>query len=84
MQRYSDVIARIQALGAAECEIVGPAMGHPMWGLSCSRPGPQRRQILITTGVHGDEPAGVEATLQFLEGFGSVYLEHFDFFIIPS
>jgi protein MpaA len=83
MPRYSDVIARIQALDAAECEIIGPATGHPMWGLSCARPGPQRRQILITSGVHGDEPAGVEAALQFLEGFGSVYLEHFDFLIIP-
>ena len=39
--------------------------------------------ILITGGVHGDEPAGVEAALQFLERDNTALLKQFSFTIIP-
>lgn len=82
-QSYADVVDRIQALDAADCEIVGAATGHPMWGLSCANSAQDPLEVLITGGVHGDEPAGVEAVLQFLEGFGATYLEHCAFTVIP-
>ena len=82
-RRYADVVARIQAIEAARCEIVGDATGHPMWGLTFGCTGDDRIEVLLTGGVHGDEPAGVEAVLQFLEGFGREHLDRFIFFVIP-
>ena len=81
--RYADIITRIQAVEAATCEVIGEATGHPMWGVTFGTPAKDRLQVLITGGVHGDEPAGVEAALRFLEGFGAAYLERFAFLIIP-
>ena len=50
-----------------------------MWGLTFGCTGDDRIEVLLTGGVHGDEPAGVEAVLQFLEGFGREYLDRFIF-----
>ncbi len=41
------------------------------------------QSVLITGGVHGDEPAGVEAVLQFLERDNTELLKQFSFTIIP-
>jgi hypothetical protein len=40
-------------------------------------------KILLTAGVHGDEPAGVEAVLHLLENERSELLEQFSFAIVP-
>lgn len=80
---YADVITRIQAVDGAVCQIVGDATDHPMWGLSLGSRDEQGKQVLITAGIHGDEPAGVEAALQFIEGFGTDYLDRFAFTVIP-
>jgi hypothetical protein len=45
--------------------------------------GGDKREILLTGGVHGDEPAGVEAVLRFLEGPGEEFLDCFVFTVIP-
>ncbi|MEE2832397.1 MAG: hypothetical protein VYD18_08555 [Candidatus Latescibacterota bacterium] len=82
-RRYADVVARIKALEAARCEIVGDATGHPMWSLTFGNTGDDRIEVLLTGGVHGDEPAGVEAVLQFLEGFGAQYLDRFQLLCHP-
>jgi len=37
----------------------------------------------MTGGVHGDEPAGIEAVLRFLEGPVEAYLDEFFFSVIP-
>jgi hypothetical protein len=37
----------------------------------------------MTGGVHGDEPAGIEAVLRFLEGPVEAYLDDFFFNVIP-
>jgi hypothetical protein len=81
--RYADVIARIQDVEAATCEIIGDATGHPMWGVTFGTPAQDRWHVLLTGGVHGDEPAGVEAVVRFLEGFAAAYLERFTFHVIP-
>jgi hypothetical protein len=41
------------------------------------------KHILITGGMHGDEPAGVAAVLQFLERDNTALLNQFSFFVIP-
>ena len=41
------------------------------------------KDILITAGIHGDEPAGVEAALQFLERDNALLLNTYSFRVIP-
>ena len=38
--------------------------------------------MLLTSGVHGDEPAGIEAVLRFLESAPSTY-PGFEFVVVP-
>lgn len=40
-------------------------------------------KIFLSSGVHGDEPAGVEAVMRFLESDNSNLLNKFEFFILP-
>lgn len=40
-------------------------------------------KIFLCAGVHGDEPAGVEALIKFLERNNSDLLDNFEFFAIP-
>ncbi len=68
MDAYSDVARRVQAARAEHVHVepygVGP--GEP---LLCARVAavPDAPTALLTAGVHGDEPAGVEAAMRFLE-----------------
>ena len=84
-RRIDDVMARLEALEASKTEvaILGPATDHPMWRVNIGVNGTPRRRVLITGGVHGDEPAGVEAVLQFLETMAPDYGRHFQFVVIP-
>ena len=41
------------------------------------------KHVLITSGMHGDEPAGVESVLQFLERDNTALLKNFSFLVIP-
>ncbi len=82
-RQYADIVTRMQSIDGATCQVVGDATGYPMWSLTLGTAAADRQQVLLTGGVHGDEPAGVEAVLQFLEGFGATYLERFTFFAIP-
>ncbi len=78
---HADVTRRIEQVSAASVRVIGQATDHDMWGLGVGTPGVGRR-VLITGGVHGDEPAGVEAALQFLEGMAPEYVRHFHFDVI--
>lgn len=90
-RQHADVLARIEALDAihadaairTEAAILGDATGHDMWRVQFGANGSARRRVLITSGVHGDEPAGVEAVLQFLEQMAPEYVRHYQFFVIP-
>lgn len=42
-----------------------------------------KHNVLLSGGVHGDEPAGVWATLEFLEKHAFRYLDQFRFFVYP-
>ena len=41
------------------------------------------KNILITAGIHGDEPSGVYACREFIESYSKEYLQQFRFTIYP-
>ena len=82
MRDYTEITKRLKNL-AVPIEHIGTAHNYPIHRirLTASTPTPQR--VLITGGVHGDEPAGVEAVLQFLARDNTALLKNFSFVIIP-
>lgn len=71
----------MRALGEFE------AMGrtYPVFAVCIGRPGPGRANVLINAGIHGDEPAGVEAAVRFVERAAREEALHsrFSFVIFP-
>ncbi|HEO72294.1 MAG TPA: DUF2817 domain-containing protein [Candidatus Hydrogenedentes bacterium] len=70
-----DIAARLNA-AAAHCDALSlDALGDvhyddfsaPFWLVHLEPSGPPSRRVLLTGGVHGDEPAGCEAALRFVE-----------------
>ncbi len=42
----------------------------PIWAVTCKPPGTPKRHLLLVGGTHGNEPAGPEMLLQFVEELG--------------
>jgi len=84
MRDYNCVIRRIHALDPlhAKFEILGSAAGWPIYGITLSK-NDMLPKILILGGVHGDEPAGVEACLAFCDLNHQNWFNSFQFYIIP-
>ncbi len=82
---YDDVVRRIEALNPTQVSIgvPGTAFGYDIRALKVGQKRSGKKQILMTSGVHGDEPAGIEAVLSFLEGPVEAYLDEFFFSVIP-
>ena len=87
LRNYAEITERLKNL-ELPIELVGNvhAKENLTWPihqihLAASTDTPQ--SVLITGGVHGDEPAGVEAALQFLERDNTELLKQFSFTIIP-
>ncbi|NIQ01678.1 MAG: DUF2817 domain-containing protein, partial [Nitrospinaceae bacterium] len=59
-----------------------PHSEYPLCAVSLARGGSHR--VLISAGIHGDEPAGVEALCHFLERreYRS-FLRHWEIVLIP-
>jgi hypothetical protein len=84
MRNYDDITRRIESLGQRHLHrrVLGEVEGYPIFGLTFSaRPGSPT--VLIIGGTHGDEPAGVEAALAFLDRDLRPWLEQFQFEVIP-
>jgi protein MpaA len=66
---YHKLAKRIEVLAAGEWrgELGGLVSGYPFFVMS-RQVAPNAPTILLTGGMHGDEPAGVEAALQWMEG----------------
>ncbi len=58
-----------------------PGCTYPL--ISCRLGSQDKPAILITAGAHGNEVAGVYASLEFLEKFAQEYLRHFCFYVYP-
>ena len=82
---YNHFVNRVHASARSYMEIIDLESigGYPIYSIALK--GRQRacRHVLLTAGLHGDEPAGPEAILRFLERDHSSLLHTFDFFILP-
>ncbi|MDE0426725.1 MAG: M14 family metallocarboxypeptidase [Candidatus Poribacteria bacterium] len=83
MRDYTEITERLKRLDVSMA-LLGTAHGYPIHQICLASPSAQAaRQVLITGGMHGDEPAGVEAVLQFLERDNTPLLKNFSFLVIP-
>ena len=82
MRNYSDLIRRLCQIDLPH-RIVGSANDNPIYFFQIESQSSNPKHILITGGVHGDEPAGVEATIKFLERDNIELLTYFSFIVIP-
>ena len=83
MRNYAEITERLKRLDAP-IELIGTAHGYSIHQIRlASSSARTARHVLITGGVHGDEPAGVEAVLQFLERDNTQLLKNFSFLVIP-
>ena len=82
MRNYTEIIERLKHLDRP-VELLGTAHGYPIHQIRLAASARTARQVLITGGMHGDEPAGVEAVLQFLERDNTPLLKNFSFLVIP-
>lgn len=69
MRDYQGVVARLQALGRRgwQVEPVAEIAGYPVYTVQRSMAG-NAPTVLLSGGMHGEEPAGVEGVLRWLEG----------------
>ncbi len=82
MRNYAEITKRLEHL-EVPIEILGTVHNYPIHQIHLSSSADTPRPILVTGGVHGDEPAGVEAVLQFLERDNTTLLKMFSFIVIP-
>lgn len=84
MRNYDDIVDRIDRLNQPYIhrQILGKVEGYPIFGLTRSST-ERRPTMLIIGGTHGDEPAGVEAALAFLNVDHGPWLDALRFEVIP-
>lgn len=82
MRDYTEITDRLKRLDVP-IELIGNAHGYPIYQIDLASSADIPKHILITGGMHGDEPAGVEAVLQFLERDNISLLNKFSFLVIP-
>ena len=82
MRNYTGITDRLKRLDVP-MELIGNAHGYPIYQIYLASSADMPRHILITGGMHGDEPAGVEAVLQFLARDNTALLKRFSFMVIP-
>ena len=80
---YDPVVRRVEALAnrGPTVETIGTIEGCPVHRIRAGIP--QRLRLLLTGGVHGDEPAGVEAVLRFVEEDMDSWLGQVEFTAMP-
>jgi len=82
---YSDVEKRLKALQSPHLtlQVIGIIQEYPMYQVTLGDPSPEKSGVLLTAGMHGDEPAPVEAILQFLERDLSEISKKFHILFMP-
>lgn len=83
MRSYSQLIQRLNALSSVDLHIIGAVGEYPIHRISLPNASAKSPNILLTAGVHGDEPAGVETVLHLLESQECEILAPFSFTIVP-
>ena len=84
-QDYARFTQRLKTLSSPNLiiEAIGLVNDYQMFRVLLGEASGERKNILITAGIHGDEPAGPEAALCFLERDNSKLLQKFRFVILP-
>lgn len=92
VRHYDDLVRRLETIAESnsiEMEPIGEfeanCRTYPMFLMRMGSPGRGKASVLINAGIHGDEPAGVEAALRFLESNSgnAALLSRFCFVIFP-
>ncbi len=84
---YGNIVSRITALPANThiVETYGTlSQGHPLLRITIGNVKNGNPNILITSGVHGYEPSGIEASLYFAQHVAPRLTREFNFVIYPS
>jgi len=84
MRDYSMVVNRIEALAGQEVRLeqLGEVNHLPIFCVTVSQ-NKSLPTLYINGGTHGDEPAGVEGALAFLESDWAQWLDRLQFQVIP-
>lgn len=82
MRNYTEITDRLKRLDVP-IELIDTAHSYPIYQIRLTSSADTPKHILISGGMHGDEPAGVEAVLQFLERDNTALLKTFSFLVIP-
>jgi len=82
---YGELVRRLRALDWPYLRLMeaGSIHGYPVFHGTLSNGAATRRRLLLSSGTHGDEPAGPHAVLKFLERNNTRLLEHLDLCVIP-
>ena len=78
---YNEVIQRVHAISGIDVRVLGEVDGLPVLCASVGRK--DAPALYINGGTHGDEPAGVEAALAFLERGWQAWADGMRFDVIP-
>ena len=84
MRDYNEVVKRTEALSrrGACVDMLDRINGYPVFCVSrCTDP--SLPAIYVNGGTHGDEPAGMQGALAFLEALQERWLDRFQFDVIP-
>lgn len=82
MRNYAEVTERLNHLDVP-IESLGTVHTYPIYQIHLASSAEIPKRVLITGGMHGDEPAGVEVVLQFLARDNTALLENFSFLVLP-
>lgn len=82
MREYSKIIDRLNALDLPK-KVIGAVNDYPIYKLHLQSSTNKTKHVLISSGLHGDEPGGIEASLLFLSRDNSHLLKSFNFTVIP-
>ena len=85
MRDYDDFERRLRELSLPNLkqDALGEVDGCAIYRLMVGGGPRAKRQVLITAGLHGDEPAGPESVLRFLYEYDATRYSNFGFFILP-
>jgi hypothetical protein len=84
----SEIVSRIERLdGKAEVRKIGilnyDHRDYPLFYLITHNTNPSSPNVFISAGIHGDEPAGVYAALDFVKNHAQEYAKEFNFIVFP-
>ena len=82
---YACFTERLESLNSSHTQIAtaGVVDSYPIHRISLETGQSVHKNILITGGIHGDEPAGPASVLRFLERDNTHLLQRFKFLILP-